>query len=67
MKPLPFLLALLLASTTPSRAVVVTLDAVRDNTIFSDTFTQLSNGQGPYFLRAATPMTACAARSSVSI
>ena len=50
MKPLPLLLALLLASATlPSRAVVVTLDAARDNTIFSDTFAQLSNGQGPYF------------------
>ena len=50
MKPLPLFLALLLAGTTlPSRAVVVTLDAARDNTIFSDTFTQLSYGQGPYF------------------
>ena len=31
-----------------SRATTVTLDAVEDNTIFSETFAQLSNGQGPF-------------------
>ena len=49
MKLFPLLLALLLScATPPCRAVVVTLDASKDNSIFSETFAQLSDGQGPY-------------------
>ena len=55
MKPLPVLLALVLScATLPCRAVVLTLDAVRDNTIFSDTYLQLSDGQGPFFYSGRT-------------
>ena len=49
MKPSPLLLALVLFSgPLAARAAIIALDAVRDNTIYSETFAQLSNGQGPY-------------------
>ena len=49
MKPRRLFFALLLSCCPVAvRAAAITFDAVRDNTIYSETFAQLSNGQGPY-------------------
>lgn len=49
MKPFLLLIALSLsAGSLALRASVVSLAASRDNTIYSETFAQLSNGQGPF-------------------
>ena len=47
----PFLLlvpAFCLIGLVEIRAAAITLDASRDNTIYSESFAQLSNGQGPF-------------------
>ena len=49
MKLLPLLFAAFLGcGALAARAATVTLGAVKDNTIFSDTYAELSDGQGPF-------------------
>ena len=49
MKRLPLLVsAFFCIGSIAARAAAITLDASKDNTIYSESFAQLSNGQGPF-------------------